>query len=70
MHFGPLRISGSAIWSLAAADASRPETSPTSIFSPVSTPARSIFDLSIFVLVMTAIFVDDQSRFPRKTVSV
>jgi cytochrome c oxidase subunit II len=31
--------------------------SPTSIFSPVSTPARSIFDLSIFVLVVAgAIF--------------
>jgi cytochrome c oxidase subunit II len=29
--------------------------SPTSIFSPVSTPARSIFDLSIFVLVVAGV---------------
>src|ERR1700680_4889014 len=28
--------------------------SPTNIFAPVSTPAQSIFDLSIFVLVITA----------------
>src|SRR5271154_2967795 len=33
-------------------------TSPTNIFAPVSTPAGSIFGLSIFVLVtVTAIFV-------------
>jgi cytochrome c oxidase subunit 2 len=32
--------------------------SPTSIFSPLSTPAQSIFDLSIFVLMVTgAIFI-------------
>jgi cytochrome c oxidase subunit 2 len=29
--------------------------SPTNIFSPVSTPARSIFDLSLFVLAVTAV---------------
>jgi len=28
--------------------------SPTNIFAPVSTPARSIFDLSRFVLMITA----------------
>jgi cytochrome c oxidase subunit 2 len=54
MPFGILRISGFAIGSVAEAAATGPGTSPTSIFSPVSTPARSIFDLSIFVLVVTA----------------
>ena len=29
--------------------------SPTTIFSPVSTPARSIFDLSLFVLAVAAV---------------
>src|SRR6202795_4421030 len=28
--------------------------SPTNIFAPVSTPAQSIFDLSVFVLMVTA----------------
>jgi cytochrome c oxidase subunit II len=32
-----------------------PALSPTSIFSPVSTPARSIFDLSIFVLAVSGV---------------
>src|SRR6202023_827519 len=32
----------------------RPSLNPTNIFAPVSTPAQSIFDLSIFVLVVTA----------------
>jgi cytochrome c oxidase subunit 2 len=31
-----------------------PPMSPTSIFAPVSTPAQSIFDLSLFVLMITA----------------
>ena len=31
-----------------------PSASPTSIFAPVSTPAQSILDLSLFVLVITA----------------
>jgi cytochrome c oxidase subunit II len=31
-----------------------PILSPTNIFAPVSTPAQSIFDLSIFVLIVTA----------------
>jgi cytochrome c oxidase subunit II len=35
-----------------------PSPSPTSIFAPVSTPAQSIFDLSLFVLMVTgAIFI-------------
>jgi cytochrome c oxidase subunit 2 len=36
----------------------RPTLSPTNIFAPVSTPAQSIFDLSLFVLMVTgAIFM-------------
>src|SRR5579862_4980592 len=31
-----------------------PALSPTNIFAPVSTPAQSIFDLSVFVLIVTA----------------
>src|ERR1700683_2446740 len=31
-----------------------PSLSPTNIFAPASTPAKSIFDLSIFVLLVTA----------------
>ena len=42
----------------AAAKTTAPPLSPTNIFSPVSTPAQSIFGLSIFVLAVTAaIFV-------------
>jgi cytochrome c oxidase subunit 2 len=42
----------------AAAEAAAPPLSPTNIFAPVSTPAKSIFGLSIFVLAVTAgIFV-------------
>ena len=38
--------------------AMHPALSPTNIFAPVSTPAQSIFDLSLFVLIVTgAIFV-------------
>ena len=32
-----------------------PSASPTNIFAPVSTPAQSIFDLSLFVLMITAV---------------
>jgi len=43
---------------VAASEPSRPYLSPTNIFAPVSTPAQSIFDLSLFVLEVTgAIFV-------------
>jgi cytochrome c oxidase subunit 2 len=42
----------------AFAEPARPFLSPTNIFAPASTPAQSIFDLSVFVLqVTTAIFV-------------
>lgn len=48
-------------WSAAAAAATEPAApsmSPTNIFAPASTPAKSIFGLSIFVLIVTAaIFV-------------
>ena len=47
---------GSAV--IAFAEPARPFLSPTNIFAPVSTPAQSIFDLSRFVLTITAaIFV-------------
>jgi cytochrome c oxidase subunit 2 len=43
---------------VALAETSRPPLSPTNIFAPLSTPAQSIFDLSLFVLEVTAaIFV-------------
>src|SRR5580658_7680462 len=42
----------------ALAQPASPALSPTNIFAPVSTPAQSIFDLSVFVLAVTAtIFV-------------
>jgi cytochrome c oxidase subunit II len=42
----------------AATESAGPSMSPTNIFAPVSTPAKSIFGLSIFVLAVTAaIFV-------------
>src|SRR5678815_480275 len=41
--------------SVAFAQTVLPASSPTTIFSPVSTPAKSIFDLSLFVLAVTAV---------------
>jgi len=38
----------------ALGQATRPSLSPTDIFAPVSTPAQSIFDLSVLVLAITA----------------
>ena len=38
-----------------AVAAPAPPMSPTNIFAPVSTPAKSIFDLSLFVLAITAV---------------
>jgi len=38
----------------ACAQSARPPLSPTNIFAPASTPAKSIFDLSVFVLMVTA----------------
>jgi cytochrome c oxidase subunit II len=47
-----------SIAAAAAADPTAPFMSPTNIFAPVSTPAKSIFGLSLFVLAVTgAIFV-------------
>src|SRR6202158_1723836 len=44
-----------AIWSaVASTDTAAQSMSPTNIFAPVSTPAKSIFGLSIFVLAVTA----------------
>ena len=41
--------------SASLAQTADPVNNPTTIFSPVSTPANSIFDLSLFVLVVTAV---------------
>ena len=49
-------LGGAAV--AAFAEPARSPLSPTNIFAPVSTPAQSIFDLSRFVLMVTAaIFV-------------
>ena len=56
-----LRMFVVALWSLGTAIATGPMAlamTPTSTFAPASTPARSIYDLSLFVLAITgAIFV-------------
>ena len=56
-----VRTCGFVLWSAVRAAATEPAVptmSPTNIFAPVSTPANSIFGLSIFVLAVTAaIFV-------------
>src|SRR5713226_5242619 len=56
-----VRTYGFVLWSAvraAATEPAVPSMSPTNIFAPVSTPANSIFGLSIFVLAVTAaIFV-------------
>jgi cytochrome c oxidase subunit II len=58
------RLAQSVLWAIPAffvpgsvsfAQTAEPAFSPTSIFSPVSTPARSIFDLSIFVLTVAGV---------------
>lgn len=58
---GVLRMLLVVLWSAAASAAttnSVPSMSPTNIFAPASTPAKSIFGLSLFVLAVTAaIFV-------------
>jgi cytochrome c oxidase subunit 2 len=47
-----------AVAAAAATDPAASSVSPTNIFAPVSTPAKSIFGLSVFVLAVTAaIFV-------------
>src|SRR5262245_4941166 len=52
-----LRILIPALWSIAAASAQPggPRLSSTNIFAPASTPAQTIFGLSVFVLVLTAV---------------
>src|SRR5215475_11773566 len=46
------------LWSITAAAADRPSsTTLTNIFAPETTPGRSIFDLSIFVLAICAFIV-------------
>src|SRR5260370_29196852 len=56
-----LRMFVVALWSLGTAIVTAPMAlamTPTSIFAPASTPARSIYDLSLFVLAITStIFV-------------
>ena len=52
-----VRICGVVLLSVAraaATESAAPSMSPTNIFAPVSTPAKSIFGLSIFVLAVTA----------------
>jgi len=53
---GPLSVLLSVIWQVRAAVGATPSAlSPTNIFAPASTPAKSIAHLSIFVLVITGI---------------
>src|SRR5260370_7919082 len=56
-----LRMFVVALWSLGTAIVTAPMAlamTPTSIFAPASTPAKSIYDLSLFVLAITGtIFV-------------
>jgi cytochrome c oxidase subunit 2 len=58
---GALQMFLVVLWATATALATQPAVpsmSPTNIFAPVSTPAKSIFGLSVFVLAVTAaIFV-------------
>src|SRR5215469_9913891 len=50
---GPLLVLLSVIWQVSAVlGATPPVLSPTNIFSPASTPAKSIAHLSVFVLVI------------------
>ena len=53
---GPLSVLLSVIWQVSAVvGATPPALSPTNIFAPASTPAKSIAHLSVFVLVITGI---------------
>jgi cytochrome c oxidase subunit 2 len=53
---GPLSVLLSVIWQVSAVvGATHPALSPTNIFAPASTPAKSIAHLSVFVLVITGI---------------
>jgi cytochrome c oxidase subunit II len=59
MGIVPTRGLVSLCWAaVALAEPSHPPLSPTNIFAPLSTPAKSIFDLSLLLLEITgAIFV-------------
>jgi cytochrome c oxidase subunit II len=53
---GPLLLIGSVIWPVSTAVGAIPAPlSPTNIFAPASTPARSVTNLSLFVLAITGI---------------
>jgi cytochrome c oxidase subunit II len=53
---GPLSVLLSVIWQVSAVAGATPQAlSPTNIFAPASTPAKSIAHLSVFVLVITGI---------------
>src|SRR5271170_1638278 len=53
---GPLTVLLSVIWQVSAAvGATPPSLSPTNIFAPASTPAKSIAHLSVFVFAITGI---------------
>jgi cytochrome c oxidase subunit II len=53
---GPLSVLLSVIWQVSAVvGATPPALSPTNIFAPASTPAKSIAHLSVFILVITGI---------------
>jgi len=53
---GPLSVLLSVIWQVSAVVGETPPAlSPTNIFAPASTPAKSIAHLSVFVLVITGI---------------
>jgi cytochrome c oxidase subunit II len=53
---GPLAVLLSVLWQASAVvGATAPALSPTNIYAPASTPAKSIVQLSVFVLVITGI---------------
>src|SRR5215475_11593840 len=57
VRYGAVQIFAFLFWSPATAGAAEPATSTvlTNIFAPESTPAQTIFRLSMFVLAVTAI---------------
>ncbi len=48
-----LKVVSLLLWPVGCASAKIAAASPTTIWAPVSTPAKQVFDLSIFVLVVT-----------------
>jgi cytochrome c oxidase subunit II len=57
IFLGALQTAAAVFWSMtaAAATATAPSTGLENIFAPESTPAKSIFDFSLFVLAITAV---------------